>query len=348
MKVFDFHFPIEIGSVCDFDFLPNGTSVTIQGTGSHQVLIMDDRRFELPDTWTSPEFPMVRSLPDGRVLCVDTDFNEVGPDTGNAWILSSKPASRTRAPLVRRSLAVGGALTEGTLRVEAQFNVSSSAVEIACVWGLIAVAYHPLSARAHGHQVQPVQRSGIAFFDLQGRMVMGFNTVCAPLGVQIENVRCMTALSRSQLLFVPETLFVHGKEVENPVVMFDCATLRPRVFSAPSPRAEACTMQNGWIHLASPEGWEDQIITFDPEGKISQHRGEFLGIFRGLENGAFLAQHSSAEYAVLVPGAPTIDSPLVSPLSGNLGLAPVSVIGSPCAVECVADRPVERPVEVEI
>jgi hypothetical protein len=60
-------------------------------------------------------------------------------------------------------------------------------------------------------------------------------------------------------------------------------------------------MSEGLIHLASPEGWEDQIITFDPAEKISQHRGEFLGIFRGLEGGAFLAQLSSADFAVVLP-----------------------------------------------
>lgn len=63
-------------------------------------------------------------------------------------------------------------------------------------------------------------------------------------------------------------------------------------------------MDENLIQLASPEGWEDQIITFDAETKISQHRGEFLGIFRGLEGGAFLAQLSAADYAVVVPGAP--------------------------------------------
>lgn len=60
-------------------------------------------------------------------------------------------------------------------------------------------------------------------------------------------------------------------------------------------------MDHGLIHLASLEGWEDQIITFDPKTKISQHRGEFLGIFRGLEGGAFLSQLSNSDYVVIVP-----------------------------------------------
>lgn len=283
MKVFEFPFPIEIGSVCDFDFTPNGSPVTIQGTESHQVLIKGEDRLPLPEHWTAPEFPFVRYMPDGRVIVVDTSF--AAARRKNAWIIDSKG------------------------NVDAHFEIGSAAVEIACLWGLVAVAYHPISAKAHGHQIQPLQRTAIAFFDLQGRLVMGFNTISAPLGVQAENVRCMTALSRSQLLFVPERLTVHGQEVENPVVLFDCATRRPRVYSAPFPRSEACAMADGWIHLASPEGWEDQIITFDPETKISQHRGEFLGIFRGLEGGAFLAQLSAADYAVVVPGPPSEVSP---------------------------------------
>lgn len=278
MKVFEFPFPIEIGSVCDLDFLPSGAPVSIQGSGHRQLLIWDRERLMLPDTWSNPDFPFVRCLPDGRVMVVDTGF-EAGRGK-NAWILNQR----------------------GT--VESHFEIGAAAVEIAGLWGLIAVAFHPLSAKAHGYPVQPLQRTGIAFFDYSGRVVMGFNQEASQVGVAIENVRCMTALSRSQLLFVPEKLTVHGKEVENPVVMFDCATRRPTIYSAPFPRAEAVTMADGLIHLASPEGYEDQIITFDAETKISQHRGEFLGLFRGLESGAFLAQLSSADYAVIVPEAP--------------------------------------------
>lgn len=278
VKIYDFPFPIEIGSVCDLDFLPDGTSLTIQGSEAHQVILLGQRRLTLPEGWSCPEFPFIRYLPCGRFLVVDTGYAQGGEK--NAWLMDQKG------------------------RIEAHFEIGSAAVEIAGLWSMIAVAYHPLSAKAHGHQIQPLQRTGIAFFDTNGRLLMGFNQEAARYGIAIENVRCMTALSRSQLLFVPERLWIHGQEVENPVVLFDFATRKPRVFSAPHPRAEAVTMEDGSIHLASPEGWEDQIITFDAETKISQHRGEFLGVFRGLEGGAFLAQLSASDYAVIVPGFP--------------------------------------------
>lgn len=296
MKVFDFPFPIEIGAVCDLDFMPDGTPISIQGSESHQVLIWGSKRLLLPESWSSPDFPFIRYLPDGRVLVVDSGFNAAR--CKNAWILNQRAA------------------------IEAHFEIGSAAVEIAGLWGLVAVAYHPHSAKAHGHQIQPLQKAGIAFFDLQGRLVMGFNQEAAKVGVAIENVRCMTALSRSQLLFVPERLTVQGQEVANPVVLFDCATRCPRVFTAPFGRAEAVSMADGWIHLASPEGWEDQIITFDPEAKISQHRGEFLGIFRGLEGGAFLAQLSAADYAVIAPEAPDDVNPRVD-ASSEQGIIPL-------------------------
>jgi len=287
VEILDFPFPIEIGSVCDVDFLPSGASLSIQGSDSHQVVIWDEARLPLPPAWTSPEFPIIRHLPDGRAIIVDTGYS--ASRRKNAWIMNQR----------------GG--------IEAHFEIGSAAVEVVGLWGMIAVAYHPLSAKAHGHQIQPLQRTGIAFFDLQGRSVMGFNQQAAKYGVGIENVRCMTALSRSQLLFVPERVTVCGQEVENPVVYFDCAAGRPRIFSVPFPRAEAISMEDGLIQLASPEGWEDQIITFDAETKISQHRGEFLGIFRGLEGGAFLAQLSAADYAVVVPGAPESFAPMMGP-----------------------------------
>ena len=287
MRIFDFPFPIEIGSVCDLDFLPNGEPITIQGYESRQILASGSRTLPMPEGWSSPEFPFIRYLPDGRILIVDTSFHLA--NGRNAWILDQRG------------------------KVDAHFESASAAVEIAGLWGLIAVAYHPLSARAHGHQIQPIQRAAIAFFDLKGRLVMGFNQEAAAVGVHAENIRCMTALSRSQLLFVPERLTVHGEEIENPLVVFDCASRRPRIYSAPFGKAEAVSMVDGLIHLASPEGWEDQIITFDADTKISQHRGEFLGIFRGIEGGGFLAQISSADYAVVIPDRPAPRGPQKGP-----------------------------------
>jgi hypothetical protein len=288
VKVFEFPFGISIGSVCDLDFTPSGSPISIQGTSHLQVLIWDQKRVELPAQWTNPDFPFVRALPDGRALIVDTGFNAgLRP---NAWVLSA----------------------DG--KIESNFEIGSAAVEIAALWGLIAVAYHPISAKAHGHTVQPLQKAGIAFYDLSGRLVMGLNQELARLDVTVENVRCMTALSRSQLLFAPERLIVRGTDVENPIVLFDVATRRPQIFSGPHPRPEAVTMADGLIHLASLEGWEDQLITFDPETKISHHRGEFLGIFRGLEGGAFLSQLSSSDYVVIVPEAVELVSEPVTTL----------------------------------
>lgn len=291
MKVFEFPFPIQIGSVCDIDFLPNGTALSIQGTGSRQVVIWNQKRHALPDNWSSPEFPFIRFLADGRALIIDTGY--LAARRKNAWIMNSKGS------------------------IEANFEVGSAAVEIAGLWGLIAIAYHPMSAKTHGLQIQPLQKNGIAFFDMNGQMIMGYNQEAAKYGVHIENVRCMTALSRSQLLFIPERLTVYGKEVENPVVHFDCANRRSKVYSAPHPRAEAASMAEGYIQLASPEGLEDQIITFDADTKISQHRGEFLGIFRGLEGGAFLAQLSTSDYAVIFPGPPEKSAQMRSISSNN-------------------------------
>ncbi len=297
MEIFDFPFPIEIGSVCDIDFAPDGSALSVQGTESHQVLIWGNRRLPLPESWSSPEFPFVRHLPDGRALLVDTGYSAARRE--NAWIINSHG------------------------QIDTNFEIGAAAVEVAALWGMVAVAYHPVSAKAFGHRIQPLQRAGIAFYDMNGRSIMGFNQEAAKYGVSIENVRCMTALSRSQLLFVPELLTIQGDEIENPVVLFDCANRRPRIFSAPYPRAEAIAMAEGLIQLASPEGWEDQIITFDAETKISQHRGEFLGIFRGLEGGAFLAQLTSADYAVVVPGAPESFAPLSMQLANEEGVLPL-------------------------
>src|SRR5690606_6345242 len=121
-------------------------------------------RLSLPENWSCPEFPIIRHLPCHRLLVVDTGYK--ASTKKNAWILSPY----------------------GT--IETHFEIGSAAVEIAALWGMIAVAYHPLSAKAHGHQVQPLQRTGVAFFDLNGRLIMGFNHEAALVGVNVENVRC--------------------------------------------------------------------------------------------------------------------------------------------------------------
>lgn len=299
VKIFDFPFPIEIGSVCDVDFFPDGTPLTIQGSASRQFIFAGTEKIEMPSDWSCPDFPIIRWLSNGRFLIVDTSFD--ASRRKNAWIL----------------------LPNG--EIETHFEIGSAAVEITALWGMFAVAYHPLSAKTLGHQIQPMQRAAIAFYDLNGRILMGFNQEVARHGLSVSNVRCMTGASRSQLVFVPETAVLQGSEVENPVIRFDCATGRPTIYSAPLPRAEAISIEKDVIHLASPEGWEDQIITFDAETKISQHRGEFLGVFRGLEGGAFLSQLTTADYAVIMPGPQEFVAPvgLSRSLEGSEGLAPV-------------------------
>jgi hypothetical protein len=88
-------------------------------------------------------------------------------------------------------------------------------------------------------------------------------------------------------MFVPETATWREEPVENPVILYSCNTGLIQVLQAPWPGAEACTAilnRNGdlWVLLASPEGFADQLVGFDPERKISQYLGAFAGVFRGL------------------------------------------------------------------
>jgi hypothetical protein len=276
VKTVEFSFPIEIGAVNDIDLLANGDTLLIQGTENQQILVDRESVIRLPEGWSCPEFPFVRDLTDGRILVVDTGFDVAGEK--NAWILNRNG------------------------QIAANFAIGSAAVEIVCLNGMIAVAYHPDSARAHGYQVHPIQRAGIAFYDLNGQLTSGFNQESSWRGLSVSNIRCMTRINSTQLLFAPETATQSGRDIENPIVIYDFASRSPIVIEAPFARPEALAMTGHWIHMASPEGWEDQIITFDPKRKISQHRGDFQGLFRGHESGGFLCQLSAADYALVLPG----------------------------------------------
>lgn len=236
--------------------------LSIQGGEFGQSLFIGHTRVDLPAEWKNPDFPFVRGLPDGTILVSDTTFDR--SHEKNTWLLSRKG------------------------EVLAHFGIGSAAVEIAPLeGGLIAVAYHPLSAQKFGHRVEPQQRTAIGFFDRHGKLLTTFNHEAGRSNISAENVRCMTRISPLELVFIPERLTNRGQEVENPVVFYHCATGRTVVFSAPFGGAEAVSVARGmdgesWLLLASPEGFEDQVIAFDPARKMSQYLGAFNGIFRGL------------------------------------------------------------------
>lgn len=280
---------INSGSFAGPDFepsafvLPVSPWLSIQGTQFGQSLFIGDQRFSLPAEWKNPEFPFVRSLADGRILVSDTSFDSSHRD--NTWILNRKG------------------------EIEAQFAIGSAAVEICPLeGGMIAVAYHPLSAKRFGHKVEPQQRTAIAFFDEKGRMLTSFNHEAGRSKTFAENVRCMTRISSTELVFIPEKLVQDGQEIENPVVFYNCANGRTLAFSASYGLSEAISMTRGpdatpWILLASPEGYEDQVIAFDPARKISQYLGSFVGIFRGLSDfrAKFVRPANAKPEATLAP-----------------------------------------------
>lgn len=242
--------------------LPIAPWLSIQGGQFGQSLFVGDERIALPPEWKNPDFPFVRSMPDGRILVSDTSFESAHGE--NTWILNRKG------------------------EVEARFGIGSAAVEICPLeGGLIAVAYHPLSAKRFGHKVEPQQRTAIAFFDFKGRMLTSFNHEAGRSKTFAENVRCMTRISATEIVFIPEKLMQDGQEITNPIVFYNCANGRTLAISTPYALSEAVSLTRGpdaapWILLASPEGFEDQVIAFDPARKISQYLGSFVGIFRGL------------------------------------------------------------------
>ena len=253
--------PTEASELRAFALMPEHW-LSIQGGEFGQTLFIGQERIALPPEWRNPDFPFVRGLSDGSILISDTSFD--ASHEKNTWILSR------------------------TGEVLAHFGIGSAAVEIAPLeGGLIAVAYHPMSAQRFGHRVEPQQRTAIAFFDRQGKLLTTFNHEAGRANISAENVRCMTRISPVELVFIPEKLTNNGQAVENPVVFYHCATGRTVVFSAPFGGSEAVSVArdasgDSWILLASPEGFEDQVIAFDPARKMSQYLGAFSGIFRGL------------------------------------------------------------------
>ncbi len=324
-------FELDIGTVVDIDFDPSIIDeaglrkievsdegdeqedgplrpehfLSIQGTAHGQALFAGQRRLPLPEQWSNPDFPFVRSLPNGNILISDTGFELASGK--NTWILSSDGA------------------------VVAHFGIGSAAVDVFGLGdGMIAAAYHPMSAKRFGHRIEPQQRTAIAFFDHEGRLISSFNHQASRQNISADNVRCMTRISNTELLFAPEKCISEGQNVENPIILFNYDSKESTVFSMPYGSPEAVSLHQTadgvpWILLASPEGFEDQVIAFDPARKISHYLGAFVGIFRGLAVpsqyrygrtlqtgtskcgglvcGGFLAQEFAAGYDWVAPSA---------------------------------------------
>ncbi|MDZ4082453.1 MAG: hypothetical protein U1E10_05935 [Bdellovibrionales bacterium] len=265
--------------------LDTNSWLSIQGNEFGQSLFIGTKRVALPADWKNPDFPFVRGLPDGNILVSDTTFDSSHKE--NTWILSRK----------------GDVL--------ARFGIGSAAVEISPLeGGMIAVAYHPLSAKRFGHRVEPQQRTAIAFFDTRGKLLTTFNHEAGRTETSAENVRCMTRISPVELIFIPETLVSRGQLVENPIVFYKCATGRTMAFSAPFGLSEAVSLAHNldgdpYVLLASPEGFEDQVIGFDPARKISQYLGSFVGIFRGLaESRAIFSKEAAKAVRPVISAQP--------------------------------------------
>lgn len=278
--------------------------LSLQGTSHGQALFLGrNKKIELPREWSNPDFPFVRSLPDGDILVSDTSFElALGKNT---WILN-------RAGDVKSHFAIG-----------------SAAVEIVCVEAepgsiLIAVAYHPLSAKRFGHRIEPQQRTAIAFYDRTGRMVSTFNHEASRAGISADNVRTMTRISPSEILFVPESAQVDGEKILSPAIIYNARNQETTVFPMPYKSPESVSLAltadgTQCFLLASPEGYEDQVIAFDPVHKMSHYLGAFVGIFRGLALGdrgsqpfwgGFLAQEFSSGYDWVLPEPGVLESAL--------------------------------------
>lgn len=201
----------------DPEFEPSAFSLntnswlSIQGTEFGQSLFIGATRLALPPQWKNPDFPFVRGLPDGNILVSDTSFESSHKD--NTWSPS----------------------TAGARNCVARFGIGSAAVEISPLeGGMIAVAYHPLSAKRFGHRVEPQQRTAIAFFDTRGKLLTSFNHEAGRSDTSAENVRCMTRISPVELIFIPEKLLYRGQAVENLFTIVppdEQCRLRPRLDS---------------------------------------------------------------------------------------------------------------------
>jgi hypothetical protein len=212
-------------------------------------------RIELSDgrTVDGPEetcFPVVRFLADGRLLLLDRSPASGGP---NAWILRS------------------------TGLIDASFVAGWGIEDVVVLRDFIAVTYFD-----EGIYKGSSGQEGVAFFDLDGRRVVGYREMMGASAVGIEDCCAACRVDSETLAFCPYDRF--------PLVRVTPRTRRQRITELPRilHGASAISMFGDLAFFFGLGKSNDTLFAWR-EGEGAVEVAHLAGRARGLEGGRFLA-----------------------------------------------------------
>ncbi len=291
-------FSIDIGDVLDVDFRADGSLISLQGFDRRQVIVFEPsppapaeesvgrektrieklkahrslppKPIELPNFWSSPEYPHFRYLKRDRLLVIDNSSQDVYEQ--NALVMSES------GNLISR------------------FHVGAGVVEVCPTGGGVAVAYHCEAAYEFGHTMGEAAAAGVAVYDLNGQMIASLNSDLEEDGWHLENIQCMIARESGELILIPEFLYGPQDGLNSPIIFYDWRSGKIRIEESRYPRPLAVSSRGSTLLVYAPETSEDEIVKCDLHGDRLASLGHIQNIYRGLSGGKFLSQLSGIEY----------------------------------------------------
>lgn len=289
MKETKLPFKIDIGDILDVDFMPDGTLISLQGFGSRQIFKLGEKFVELPETWSTPQYPHLRALTKNRFLLIDTHHNVAGQ---NALIINEHGKTISR------------------------FHVGAGVVDASATAGLVAVAYHADAAFEFGFEADSLSALGVAIFDLNGQMIACLNHELERTGFRAENIQCMVTRESGELVIIPDLLIGPDGELQSPILFYDWRMARVRWEDTGLTQPLALSAKGSNLYIYSPQEADENIIETDLTGGRQKTMGFFKSLYRGLSGGRFLGQLTPTEYQLFEAGTDTgkiKSAPLVEP-----------------------------------
>ena len=263
----------------DVDAGQDGARARLEIQANRVSLVVGAQRILLPATWPLLDRPHVRSIPGhGSFL-----FDSIPQGVESAWFFDS-------AGRLQKTLELTGALDATALHSG------------------FAVGFHPGGAEANGLVPSALAESaGISFFDGTGELVFSLNERLRNRRMEAHNILAMAAFSPTQLIFIPESMWQGERVRDCPVVIYDWTRDELRWWVSPflDPLAVSGSATEKAAFVFSPIGYDDQLFRLDLETLATESVGACADIYRGLDQGLFLAQIDDSTFTVVDPSAPS-------------------------------------------
>jgi hypothetical protein len=239
---------LSLGKALDFDVGRDGSWVGIFQRGERLCVQLGDEREFFASSHL--RYPRARFIGRENVLVVDTRYR----GAPNAWIYD-----------------LNGDLIKA-------FPCGDGVADVVVLDDTIAVTYFDEGVFSN----VPPSHEGIAFFDHQGRLIAGYQSMFTSEAVVIYDCYCACRVDDHTMAFSPYDAF--------PLVTLNPRAQRQIVRNLPRALqgAGAISIRDETVFLFSPRESKGVLFAWELDGTVRQ-LGECVGHLRGLEWGRFLS-----------------------------------------------------------